>query len=126
MRPSALGYSAAASYHTTAHEFAKAVLALEKGSLPRTCDFDTQPPEALITALAKYSGYRPSELERLIVHPTGATLRPGQRDAYCPECMREDREQGVILLSPRVRPSPILRRVYGRNGLPLAERTEPI
>jgi TniQ len=89
-------FRAAASYHTTVRDFAKAIMSLEHKSLPHSCDFDTQPPEALITALSKYSGYRRSELERLIVHPTGATLGPEHRDAYCPECMREDREQGIV------------------------------
>jgi hypothetical protein len=80
----------------TTREFAKGIIALEHQSLPHTCDFDTEPPEALITALTKHSGYRRSELERLIVRPTGGTLRPEQRDAYCPGCMGEDREQGIV------------------------------
>jgi hypothetical protein len=80
----------------TTREFAKAVIALEHQSLPHTCDFDTEPPDALITALTNHSGCRRSELERLIVRPTGGTLRPEDRDAYCPECMRKDREQGIV------------------------------
>jgi len=89
-------FRAAANYRMTTREFAKGIIALEHQSLPHTCDFDTEPPEALVTALAKHSSYRRSELERLVVRPTGTTLRPEQRDAYCPECMREDREQGIV------------------------------
>jgi TniQ len=89
-------FRAAANYRMTTREFAAGIIALEHQSLPHACDFDTKPPEALITALSKSSGYRRSELERLIVYPTGSTLRPEQRDAYCPECMREDREQGIV------------------------------
>ena len=89
-------FRAATNYHMTTREFAKCIIALEHQSLPHTCDFDSEPPEALITALTKHSVYRRSELEHLIVHPTGGTLRPEHRDAYCPECMREDREQGIV------------------------------
>jgi TniQ len=85
-------FRAAVNYHMTTREFARGIIALERQLLPHTCDFDTEPPEALITALTKRSGYRRSELERLIVRPTGATLRPRHRDAYCPKCMREDRD----------------------------------
>jgi hypothetical protein len=53
----------------TTREFAKGIIALERQLLPHTCDFDTEPPEALITALTQHSGYRRSELERLIVRP---------------------------------------------------------
>jgi TniQ len=89
-------FRAAANYHLTTREFAKALIALEGQSLPRNCDFDAQPPEGLVAALAKHSGFRQSELERLIVRPTASTLAPAQRDAYCPECFVEDREQGIV------------------------------
>ncbi len=91
-------FRAAANYHMTTREFAKGVMALEHHSLPHDCDFDTRPPEGLITALTKCSKYRRSELERLIVSQTGSTLAPEHRDAYCPKCMREDRERGLIYL----------------------------
>jgi len=89
-------FRAAANYHLTTREFAKGLIALEHKSLPLNCDFDTRPPEGLITALAKNSGFRRSELERLIVPPSGSTLAPKQRDAYCPECFVEDRERGIV------------------------------
>jgi len=89
-------FRAAANYHLTTREFAKGLIALEGQSLPRNCDFDAKPPEGLMTALAKYSGFRRSELDRLIVSPAGSTLGPEQRDAYCPKCFVEDREQGIV------------------------------
>ncbi len=89
-------FRAAENYRMTLGEFAKGIIALEHESLPRACDFDTQPPDALMAALTKYSGYRRSELERLVVHQTGSILPLEYRDAYCPECMREDRGQGVV------------------------------
>jgi hypothetical protein len=89
-------FRAAASYRTTVREFAAAMVALDNQSIPYRCDFDTHPPEALMISLAKHSVFRRSELERLVVHATGSTLAPAYRDAYCPQCMREDREHGII------------------------------
>jgi hypothetical protein len=89
-------FRAAASYHTTPREFARAIAPAEHHSALYECDFDTQPPATLLDALATHSIFRRSELERLIVHPTPSTLAPFHRDAYCPDCMREDRERGSI------------------------------
>jgi hypothetical protein len=50
----------------------------------------------LIAALVRHSPLRRSELEYLIVRRTAATLPVELRDAYCPECLREDRARGLI------------------------------
>lgn len=85
----------AASYHMEERDFASAILRMDGHKLPRYFDLDCKPPEALVSALAKYSSIRRSELERLIVQPTAAILPVMSRDVYCPQCFSEDREYGV-------------------------------
>jgi hypothetical protein len=89
-------FRAAAIYHSTPREFARAIAALDQASLPHSFDLDTRPPDELLDALAKHSALSRSEIARLTVHPGGSTLAAEDRDAYCPECMREDRERGMI------------------------------
>jgi len=76
-------------------DLASAILRLDGHKLPRRLDLDSDPPEELLSALAKYSSLRRSELERLIVRPTPALLPVAHRDAYCPQCFAEDRESGT-------------------------------
>ena len=76
-------------------DLASAILRLDGHKLPRRLDLDSDPPEELIAALAKYSSLRRSELERLIVRPTPAILPVMYRDAYCPRCFDEDREDDI-------------------------------
>jgi TniQ len=76
-------------------DLASAILRLDGHKLRRRLDLDSDPPEELIAALAKYSSLRRSELERLIVRPTPAILPVMHRDAYCPQCFDEDRQHDV-------------------------------
>jgi hypothetical protein len=83
------------SYHMEVRDLASAILRLDGHKLPRRLDLDNEPPEELLAALAKYSSLRRSELERLIVRPTPAILPVMHRDAYCPQCFDEDRQQDI-------------------------------
>jgi hypothetical protein len=85
----------AESYRMEVRDFASAILRVDRHKLPRYFDLDCEPPEALLSALAKYSSLRRSELERLIVQPTAAILSVMNRDAYCPQFFSEDREYGA-------------------------------
>ena len=76
-------------------DLASAILRLDGHKLPRRLDLDSDPPEELLAALAKYSSLRRSELERLVVRPTAALLPVMHRDAYCPQCFDEDHQHGV-------------------------------
>jgi hypothetical protein len=83
------------SYHMEVRDVASAILRLDGHKLPRRLDLDSNPPEELVAALAKYSSLRRSELERLIVRPTPALLPVAHRDAYCPQCFDEDRQDDI-------------------------------
>lgn len=85
----------AESYRMEVRDFASAIIRVDGHRLPRYFDLDCGPPEALLSALTKYSSLRRSELERLIVQPTAAILSVTDRDAYCPQCFSEDREYGL-------------------------------
>jgi hypothetical protein len=83
------------SYHMEVRDLASAILRLDKHKLPRRWDLDSAPPEELLAGLARYSSLRRSELERLIVRPTPALLPVMHRNAYCPQCFNEDRQDDI-------------------------------
>jgi hypothetical protein len=85
----------AQSYRMEVRDFASAILRADGQKLPRFFDLDCKPPEGLLSALAKFSTLRRSELERLIVQPTADILPVMYRDTYCPQCFCEDRKYGV-------------------------------
>lgn len=89
---------AAANYHTDVRGLASALVSMDGQRLPRHLDLDTSPPEELLAALTRHSALRHSELERLIAIPGGSTLPQRHRDAYCGECLREDRERGIVYM----------------------------
>jgi hypothetical protein len=92
-------HRAADAYHTTERELACAIVALDQRELARgEIDWDTAPPTELLGALAAHSPFRADELRHLIVAPGPATLAPWQRDAYCPECLEQDRRDGAIYI----------------------------
>ena len=87
---------AAANYHTDVRGLASAILSSHGEKPPRHLDLDTKPPEQLLVALTRYSRLHRSELERLIVPPSGSTLPARHRDVYCAACLAEDRLLGVV------------------------------
>jgi hypothetical protein len=91
-------HRAAQTYRTSEEDLARGVLALDGERLPQGfIDWDTGPPEVLLTCLAAHSRFRFCELQRLIVVKGPATLQPTQRDAYCPTCFVEDKRRDDIL-----------------------------
>jgi hypothetical protein len=90
-------HRAANAYQTTEWDLADAILGLDKHRLPRgEIDWDTAPPPALLQALVAHSPFREDELRHLIVPAGPATLAPWQRDAYCPACLEQDRQEGAL------------------------------
>ena len=83
------------AYRTTAYGYIHAIVhpatTLHQDELP---DLDTSPPKALMRALCTTSGLAQDELAHLVVQPGPWTLRPSDRDAYCPICMTEDLREG--------------------------------
>lgn len=61
-------------------------------------DWDTAPPPVLLKALTHLAPLQLSELTNLVVSKGPATLAPAYRDAYCPQCFREDQLRGTIHL----------------------------
>ena len=91
-------HRAALTYRTREEDLAESVLALDHERLPRSAvDWDTGPPEPLLTSLAGHTRLRLGELQHLVVPRGPATLRPAQRDAYCPRCFAEDNRRDGIL-----------------------------
>jgi TniQ len=88
---------AALTYRTREADLAETVLALDHEREPRgSIDWDTGPPETLLISLAGHTRLRIGELQHLIVARGPATLRPAQRDAYCPRCFAEDKQRDGI------------------------------
>lgn len=90
-------YRCAHAYHTTRGELMVGLLST-LGEPPETgsIDWDTAPPAQLLAALARQTPLAQSELEHLIVPRGPATLPRAYRDAYCPECFKTDRRNGVF------------------------------
>jgi hypothetical protein len=61
-------------------------------------DWDTNPPQTLLKAITRLAPLQLSELTNLVVSKGPATLAPAYRDAYCPQCFREDQLRGTIHL----------------------------
>jgi hypothetical protein len=72
-------------------EFAESILASEGEPAPaRDIDWDCAPPEALVHILSERGRIPIHDLQGLITHKTKDTLRPSERDAYCPICFQSD------------------------------------
>lgn len=90
---------AAGAYQTTERELANAILGLDQRRLPPgEIDWDAAPPDELLQALVVHSPFRGDELRHLIVAGAPATLAPWQRDAYCPACLEQDRQDGTLYI----------------------------
>lgn len=89
---------AAERLRTEPRSLVNALLAEEGLKAPRAFDLDTAPPAGLIESLVKRSALATSELQRLLVPAGGSTLPPHCRDAYCPECLRHDRQSGITYI----------------------------
>ncbi len=78
-------------------DFVASVLSLEDVSAaPEDTDWDCDPPQSLVHILSDRGRMPLGQLQELIVPRTSATLRPRERDAYCPECFQIDVAQRAL------------------------------
>jgi hypothetical protein len=85
------------AYCTSRSAFMRFILATAGAELiDAPTDWDTDPPLAFLTALTSVAPLQLSELTNLVVLKGPATLAPAYRDAYCPQCFREDEVRGTI------------------------------
>ena len=83
--------------HRSVSDFAASILSLEGIALPPiSTDWDCNPPHTLVEVLSHRGGLPLAKLRALIVPTTPDTLRPRERDAYCPVCFKADLKQRAI------------------------------
>jgi hypothetical protein len=83
--------------HRSVSDFAASILSLEGVPLATdSVDWDCDPPPALVEVLSHRGRLPLAQVRALIVPATSDTLRPRERDAYCPACFQADLKQRAI------------------------------
>lgn len=82
----------------TSRDFVLGLLALDRLTLePGLYDWDSAPPLVVLQAIERRGGLPMAQLTQRLA-PSGTSLRPGEKDAYCPECFKEDVMRGEVYL----------------------------
>lgn len=80
----------------TSWEFVVSLLALDGLHLEQgQYDWDTSPPLVFLQVLEERTGVPIAQIVERLASP-GASLRPGEKDAYCPQCFVDDLKNKAV------------------------------